>query len=332
MTNVPRGIKKLHKQLFGRAFRCWVIYQRIVLRLPYLLILRVMEDMFNERMSPTTIVGFITTFAKEYRRTERLFIERIMQSPFVHIDETRLNIEGAEYYVWIFTDGNHVVFRMTETREAAMVHKFLEGYRGVLVTDFYSGYDSVPCRQQKCWVHLIRDLNDDLWANPFNPEFEAFVSDIRDLIMPMFEAIEKHGLKKRNLSKFKKAVERFYQKTICDRVYESEVTCTYQKRFDRYRESLFVFLDEDKIPWNNNMAERAIKELAVQRKISGSFFKRVAPHYLLLLGIAQSCKFQGKSFLKFLLSREKDVGAFRAAKRKRIAIAVGPPAPQAGES
>ena len=77
------------------------------------------------------------------------------------------------------------------------------------------------------------------------------------------------------------------------------------------------------------MAERAMKELAVQRKILGSFFKRVATHYLLLLGIAQSCKFQEKSFLKFLLSREKDVDAFRAARRKRISIPIGPPAVQA---
>ena len=75
------------------------------------------------------------------------------------------------------------------------------------------------------------------------------------------------GLKKRNLSKFKKAVERFYKKTVYDRVYESEVTRTYQKRFDRYRESLFVFLEEDSIAWNSNMAERARKELAVQRKM-----------------------------------------------------------------
>jgi len=168
-----------------------------------------MEDMFNERMSPTTIVGFITTFAREYRGTEKLLIGRIMQSPFVHVDETRLNIEGAEYYVWIFSDGDHVVFRMTATREARMVHEFLKGYRGVLITDFYSGYDSLPCRQQKCWVHLIRDLNDDLWANPFNPEFEAFVSDVRDLIMPMSEAIEKHGLKKRNLSNSKRRWDAF---------------------------------------------------------------------------------------------------------------------------
>lgn len=65
MDYIPGGIKKLHKQLFGRAFRSWVIYQRIVLRLPYLVILRVMEDMFSERMSPTTIVAFITTFAMQ---------------------------------------------------------------------------------------------------------------------------------------------------------------------------------------------------------------------------------------------------------------------------
>ena len=47
-----------------------------------------------------------------------------------------------------------------------------------------------------------------------------------------------------------------------------------------------MFLAEDGIPWNNNMAERAIRQLAVQRKISGSFFKGVVSHYLLLLAIS----------------------------------------------
>jgi len=51
--------------------------------------------------------------------------------------------------------------------------------------------------------------------------------------------------------------------------------------------------------------------LAVQRKISGFFFKSFASRYLVLLGIAQTCKFQEKSFLKFLLSGEMDVDHFR---------------------
>ena len=70
------------------------------------------------------------------------------------------------------------------------------------------------------------------------------------------------------------------------------------------------------------MAERAIRQLAVQRKISGTFFKRVVPHYLLFLAISQTCRFQGKSFLKFLLSKETDVDLFRRTKPVRYSYAV----------
>ena len=193
----------------------------------------------------------------------------------------------------------------------------LNGYGGVLISDFYSGYDSCNCRQQKCLVHLIRDLNDDLWENPYNSEFEGFVSAFKDLLVPIMTDVEKYGLKRWHLNKHKQAVERFYKHVIDCRDYQDEVTQTYQKRFIRYRESLFRFLDEDGIPWNNNMAERAIRHLAVQRKISGTFFKHAVVHYLRLLGIAQTCRFQEKSFLSFLISGERDVDQFRERKRPK---------------
>ena len=66
----------------------------------------------------------------------------------------------------------------------------------------------------------------------------------------------------------------------------------------------------------------AIRQLAVQRKISGSFFKRVAPQYLLLLAISQTCRFQGKSFLKFLLSKETDLDSFRRTRPIKYSYAV----------
>ena len=91
----------------------------------------------------------------------------------------------------------------------------------------------------------------------------------------------------------------------------------YQKRFKRYKESLFTFLEQDFMPWNNNMAERGIRHLAVQRKISGSFSKSGATAYLTLLGIMQTCKFQDKSLLKFLLSQEKDIDQFKQSKRAK---------------
>lgn len=319
----PPAINKLGVQAFGHGFRAWGIHQKIVLRLPYRLIIRVMEDMFGESVTPASIVNFITSFAKEYAATEDLLVGRILKSPFIHVDETRLNIQGVNHYVWVFTDGKHVVFRLTETRQATVAHEFLKGYTGVLVSDFYPGYDSVKCLQQKCLVHLIRDLNDDLWGAPFNTELELFVTEVRNLLVPILQTVERRGLKKRYLNKFKKSVDRFYRKTILAREYESEVTRTYQKRFQRYRDSLFLFLERDNIPWNNNMGERAIRELSVQRKISGTFFKSLAPRYLLLLGIAQSCRFQEKSFLKFLVSHEKDVDGFKATKLKKMSAPVG---------
>ena len=321
----PPKIEELGRQSFGHAFQAWVIYQRIVLRLPYRSILQEMEDIFNERVSDGTLINFIKYFAEYYATTEKLSIQRLLESPFIHADETPINIQGVDHYVWVFTNGKHVVFRMTETREAAIAHEFLSGYKGVLISDFYGGYDAITCRQQKCLVHLIRDLNNDLWNDPYNRVYEAFVSEVKNLLIPIFEAEKKYGLKKWHLSKFSKCVSRFYQDNIDKEPSSCELAAKYQKRFQRYRDSLFTFLELDGIPWHNNTAENALRHLAVQRKISGTFFKKVAPQYLLLLGIAQTCRFQDKSLLKFFLSEEIDIDKFKAPKHIKTSSIIGRP-------
>jgi hypothetical protein len=303
--------------LYGHGFKAWHIYQRVALRMPYENIIETMEEQFNEKVSVGSISNFIRDFSHYYAKTEEITTKRLLESPFIHADETPVNIRGVIQYVWVFTDGKHVVFKFTETRESTIAHEFLDDYHGVLVSDFYPGYDSVRCRQQKCWVHLIRDLNNDLWGAPFDTEFETFILKVRNLIIPIMEAIQKYGLKKRNLHKFQKHVDIFYQETIFNKHYHSELALTYQKRFIRYQESLFVFLEQDGMPWENNTAERAIRHLTVQEKISGYFYKSIMPDYLRLLGIRQTCRFQGKSFFKFLFSEETDLDKFEARKRRR---------------
>jgi len=307
---------------FGHGLQAWTVYQRVVLRLPYEIIAQEMNHLFGIGMAISSLVYFVGNLAGYYAPTEAAILQAILKSDFVHVDETKINIQGVDHYVWVFTDGKHVIFRMTETREADIVREVLAGYQGVLVSDFYPGYDSMPFRQQKCLVHLIRDLNDDLWKAPFDKELEIFAVEVQALLVPILVEVDRYGLKAWHLRKFLKNVDKFYNKHISGREYTSEPVRTFQKRFDRYRESLFTFLTKDGIPWENNMAERAIRQLAVQRKISGSFFKRVAPQYLLLLAISQTCRFQEKSFLKFLLSKETDLDSFRQTKPVRYSYAV----------
>jgi predicted RecB family nuclease len=312
----PPDILKYGKNtLYGHGFKSFIVYQRVALRLPFEKISEVIMDQFNEHCRSESFSDFFKDFSSYYAETENLISHRLLQSPIIHADETPINIRGVNQYVWVFTDGKYVIFKLRETREASIVHEFLNDYQGTLISDFYPGYDSAPCRQQKCWVHLIRDMNSDLWSVPFDIEFEAFVAEVRNIIVPIMEAVQRHGLKKRYLNKFKKPVDKFY-KDVIEKHYRSEVVVKYQDRFVRYQDSLFTFLDYDGVPWHNNTAERAIRHLAKQRAISGNFHESGARNYLVLLGVRQTCRSQGKSFLKFLFSEEKDIDNFKVSKCK----------------
>ncbi len=312
---VPPGIRALRNQHFGWDFQAWVVYQRIALRMSYRLISKATVDLFSEQLSLQTAVDFVKNFAERYRATEEQLLRELMDGPIVHLDETKINISGADQYVWVLTDNTRVVFRLRPNREAEFLKPLFSTYRGTIVTDFYGGYDALPCRQQKCLVHLIRDLNDDLWKNPFDDEFERFVNAVRDLLVPLLEDAQRFGLKARHLGKHQGRIDRFYGEMITGQTSVRDTTARYRKRFERYKESLFCFIANDGVPWHNNTAERALRHLAVQRKISGAFTEKGASDYLRLLAIAQTCRFQRKSFLSFLLSKSTNVDEYRERRR-----------------
>lgn len=324
----PEISKYSSPQVYGHGFQIWVAYQRVALRLPHRTIVQAIEEQFNEIINSSTIRAFVNYVAIYYADTEEKILQSLLESSCLHVDETTVNIQGDIWYVWVFTDKKHVIFKLTKTREVENVREILSTYKGILVSDFYPGYDSLSCKQQKCWVHLIRDLNDDLWKNPFDTELEVFILKIKELILPIFETIEEYGLNHQKLHKYKKEVNNFYEATISNIIYKSDLVNRYQKRFIRYKESLFTFLDGNEIPWHNNTAENAIRHFAKQRDASGSLFESSTSDYLVLLGIKQTCRFQSKPFLKFLLSGEKDVNEFKAPKRRKNSVPVGFPKPQ----
>ncbi len=314
----PKLLEFKGHQFYGHKFKSWIVYQRVALRLPFESILELAKELFNEKMSSTRIPYFIKNFAKYYAETEKSITRKLLESSFIHVDETTFPIKGVNWYVWVFTNGKDVIFKLTDTREANIVREFIGQYEGVLISDFYPGYDSMPYKQQKCWVHLIRHLNKDLRENPFDSEYESFILEIRNLIIPIMEDVQKYGLKKFNLKKFDKDVDRFYRNSIENKKYRSELALRYQQHFKKYRNSLFTFLRKDGIPWHNNTAENALRHVAIQRDISkASFHEEPTRNYLVLLGIRQTCRYQNKSFFKFLFSEETNLDKFKARKVRK---------------
>ena len=181
----PERIRQYQRnKIYGHGFGAWVVYQRVALRLPYESIIESLTEQFSETLSISQPIRFLKQYAEYYAETEKSITAYLLRSPYIHADETKVNIKGTNWYVWVFTDEKHVIFKLTETREATIAHELLHKYQGTLVSDFYPGYDAVKCKQQKCWVHLIRDLNDDLQANPMDREYEEFILEVRNLIVP----------------------------------------------------------------------------------------------------------------------------------------------------
>ena len=238
-----------------------------------------------------------------------------MKGNLLHADETGVRLRREKGYIWVFTNMEEVAYFYMPTREGDFLHEMLSDFKGVLVTDFYSAYDSIDCPQQKSLVHLMRDLNDDLLGSPYDEEYKTLVGEFGQLLRRIVETIDKYGLKRRHLHAHKAGVDRFF-KAIAKRNYSSDLAGQYQKRFLRSREKLFTFLDYDGIPWNNNNAEHAVKKFANYREIAdGRMTEASIDDYLVFLSIYQTCKYKGISFLRFLLSRKKDPSEFCSGTR-----------------
>jgi hypothetical protein len=222
---------------------------------------------------------------------------------------------NGDGYVWAFASPDTAVYVYSPTRDGTTAQETLIGFKGVLVTDFYAAYDAIDCPQQKCLIHLIRDLNDDLLKNPFDDELKQVAARFTAVLQPVIGTIDRFGLKQYHLAKHRREVGRFFDAE--DKAeYQSERARHYRARLLKYRDKLFTFLDHDGVPWNNNNAENAIKLFASRRNsFRTPFTEDGIRDYLLLLSIYQTLRYRGLSFWKFLISGETEIATFAARRR-----------------
>jgi predicted RecB family nuclease len=305
------------KSKYGPGLQSYIIYQIIELLLPQRVVELSLNELFDLDLGTGTIMAHKRMSAKLYKETFDGILNKLLRGKLLHADETKIKLIGKEGVVWVLTSMEEVLYFYTDTREGDIVKLLLAEFKGVLVSDFYTIYDDIDCPQQKCLIHFIRDLNDDILNNPFNNEIKQIGNDFTRLLKPIIDTIEKYGLKKRHLGKHKKFINQYYQK-ITDCKYNSEIAEKYVKRIEKYRDKLFTFIYFDNVPWNNNNAEHAIKIFASLRNaIEGSTTESGIRDYLTLLSVCETCKYKNVSFLNFLRSGEKDIDVFAASKRRR---------------
>jgi predicted RecB family nuclease len=308
---------------YGRGLVSWCIYQNIVGGQNMHRVRKGVAEVFKIPLLPSLMYRFKTAVADYSRPAYARILEEILKGPVLHIDETEVTLRGRKGYVWVLTSIERVYFFYRDSREGTFLKEMLRGFAGVLVSDFFTAYDSLDCPQQKCLIHLLRDLNEDMLKNPFDEEFKTLAHRFSTLLRKVVETIDRYGLKRRHLHKYRAEVEKFFNEACSDEGV-SEVARGYRKRFEKYRGKLFTFLDCDGIPWNNNNAEHAIKCFAKYREFAdGRFTEASLTDNLVILSIYQSCEYRGIDFLDFLRGKDEDDGGSFGSGRRKCPITDG---------
>ena len=291
----------------------WAVYHHVAHRQSGADIAMSLNDLFGFSFKRNFLTQIMPLFSKRHQATYDRIKEKLRQGQLIHADETKGVVKTHSGYVWVFTNLEEVVYTYNPTREGNVLTEMLKGFDGVLVSDFYSVYDTAKCRQQKCLIHLMRDINDDVFHNPFDEELKQIARRFVAVLKPIIDTIDKSGLRQYFLKRHKDDVTCFFT-YLSEQLFGSEVAQRYQTRMQKCQEKLFTFLDYDGVPWNNNNAENAVKPFASRRKIiQAAFSARGLQNYLIFLSISQTCRNKHMSFLRFLRSGKLDIDAFADA-------------------
>lgn len=314
-TFIPDRYARLAKHFHG--LKSWAVYEHVAHRLPCPTVSEMLREFFGLSVCQQEVNAIKGLMAAYYRPCYRRLLAKVLSAPALHIDETEVKLRSGKGYVWVLATAEEVVYMYRPTREGDFLPRLLKDFRGVLVSDFYAAYDALPCPQQKCLIHLIRDMNQEVLNNPFDTEIQSVTEPFGALLRAVVDDIDRHGLKRRFLVRHERAVCGYFR-SLEGRSFRSEAAEALRARLIKNRDKLFTFVRHDAVPWNNNNAENAIRRFAYYRDANpGRLRETGLADYLVLLSVCHTCRYKGVSFLKFLRSRERDVDAFRLSPSRR---------------
>ena len=189
-------------------------------------------------------------------------------SVVLHADETGWRVNGQTHWLWCFANGQVCYYMIDRSRGSPALQRFFtEAFQGVLITDFWSAYESV-CDEdrQYCLVHLLRELEKVDERND-SSEWQAFAKTLRRLL--------RDGTRLRQRTDFapdqsQHLVDRLNKRLakLADEEHLDGDARRLTKRLPKHAEHLFTFLDYQDVPFENNFAERQIRPAVVLRKTS----------------------------------------------------------------
>jgi len=239
---------------------------------------KILRDILDIPISGGTIKQIIRQFAAKTGQTVERIKENLRASHILNADETGGRIAGRTEWFHVASNAQYtlVTAHRKRGREGSDAGGVLPRYEGVLVHDCwkpYFGFDK--CEHAICCAHLLRELN-ALIENG-----QQWASGMKMLLLEMKEVVDRYkGDDKTELSRYYRGkFEDRYNDILAAARKEITPSVTRKKskaenllvRFEEYRAEIMRFTGDFNVPFDNNQAERDIRNVKVKQKVSGGF-------------------------------------------------------------
>lgn len=184
-----------------------------------------------------------------------------------HADETPWRTDGDNGYAWVFVAGRVTLFVCEGTRAMSVPADVLADCGGTLVTDRYAAYNCFAGARGYCFEHLKRDTLALVVDNPASKECRTFAEA---LVPWLCQAMSLRSACAGD------PVTYFVRAALIRRNIETVVFAparhpsvqAIQNIFRENARRLWHWTEDPRVPAENNTAERAVRPLAIARKVS----------------------------------------------------------------
>jgi transposase len=191
----------------------------------------------------------------------------------LNVDETGHKDNGQRLWTWCFRASLYTLFKISPSRGSDVLVEVLgEEFDGLLGCDYFSAYrkymKDFDVAVQFCLAHFIRDVK--FLAEHPEPQNRAYGQRLLEHLRKLFAIIHRRE-EYTTEEGFRRALVRVRRDLVWDATVESPHTqqaVNIEERFYQHLDSYFRFITTPGVEPTNNLAEQAIRFVAVHRRLT----------------------------------------------------------------
>lgn len=309
-SEFPEGIKAPVE--YGPRVRAQVVYMVVYQHLSYGRVRQWLKDHYGLEISEGTLVAMVAAAGEQVREAEEAIREQLKVAGVVHFDETTANVNGKKHYIhtaatrWLTLYGHHASRGLVGMRSLGVLGEFF----GVGVHDGLSTYWTwLEMEHAQCNAHILREL-EGVWEMGR----QSWAGELADLLREMLKATKLArgaglvALSAEEISEFEADYNALIQKgyranPVPKRKRKRGRAGNLLRRLDEQRGEMLRFIHDFAVPFDNNLAERDLRMVKLQQKISGCWRSEDGVKaYLRIRSYISTARKQGQSVLDVLVS------------------------------